>query len=613
MRFRHYFLCLAFLMLCVFSAPAAEWDTTITVSNIDDPLVPPQLLTFGVSFGASDGYSAMDVPIPPPAPSAISLDAAFIIPSPFFPRLSKDIRLEAVRNQWQLDVRSDTGGINLTWDISAIPWDRCVFISSGEIIDMRMQNSLDLSQGQHSLLLEVYIDPDLAVTKIVNDSAPGEGDTIAYTVRVTNNGPNNATGIEVTDILPPGLTYLSDTPGQGSYDSITGIWSIGDLADGSVATLSITVIVDPYTAGDTITNIASVTALDQIDQNSGNDSASINITVQGEDTTPPAKVTLSIDSTTTNTITLTWIAPGDDGIEGTASQYDIRYSESQIKKQRQWKTATWCDNEPLPLSGGERQSFTVIGLSPNTSYHFALKTADEALNWSAISNSVGGTTMSDGAGNSDQEMRVPGILMSLGSTGSNVNAIANIVVLSSSDGPVSNVEVSGSWSGKTCDRDSGLTNELGEVVFRSDRVKKPQNGDTFTFVVERVEKAGWVYDSSASVTSNSIVYTEAAPANTMEFSEGLGDAYPNPGNPDIWIPFTLSEANLVSIRIHDMAGRLVRTMELGRKAPGAYINKSKAAHWDGKNEAGEQVSSGTYFYTMQTGEFTATRKLLIIR
>jgi hypothetical protein len=88
---------------------------------------------------------------------------------------------------------------------------------------------------------------------------------------------------------------------------------------------------------------------------------------------------------------------------------------------------------------------------------------------------------------------------------------------------------------------------------------------------------------------------------------------PNPFNPDTWIPFKLSKAEHVVIRIHDMTGRLVRTLQLGEKAPGAYINKEKAAHWNGKNEAGEQVASGIYFYTIQAGAYTATRKMVIAK
>jgi len=110
------------------------------------------------------------------------------------------------------------------------------------------------------------------------------------------------------------------------------------------------------------------------------------------DTTPPANVTdLAISETTASSINLTWHAPGDDGSTGTASEYDIRYSTSVINETN-WNSATNCAGEPAPQSAGSSESFTVTGLSPNTTYYLALKTADEVPNWSGLSNVVNGTT-----------------------------------------------------------------------------------------------------------------------------------------------------------------------------------------------------------------------------
>jgi RNA polymerase sigma factor (sigma-70 family) len=91
----------------------------------------------------------------------------------------------------------------------------------------------------------------------------------------------------------------------------------------------------------------------------------------------------------------------------------------------------------------------------------------------------------------------------------------------------------------------------------------------------------------------------------------LHQNFPNPFNPETWIPFSLSEPEHVIIRIYTSAGQLVRTLDLGKKPSGAYLSKGKAAHWDGKNEAGEKLSSGVYFYTIQAGEFAATKKMTI--
>ena len=89
--------------------------------------------------------------------------------------------------------------------------------------------------------------------------------------------------------------------------------------------------------------------------------------------------------------------------------------------------------------------------------------------------------------------------------------------------------------------------------------------------------------------------------------------YPNPFNPETWIPYQLSEESNLSIKIYTSAGRLVRTLDLGNKQAGFYVTKEKAAYWDGRNESGEQVVSGIYFYTIHAGEFAATRKMIVVR
>ena len=87
--------------------------------------------------------------------------------------------------------------------------------------------------------------------------------------------------------------------------------------------------------------------------------------------------------------------------------------------------------------------------------------------------------------------------------------------------------------------------------------------------------------------------------------------YPNPFNPETWIPYQLAESADVRISIYAIGGKLVRTLELGNQPMGIYASRSRAAYWDGKNQLGESVASGVYFYTLTVGDFTATRKMLI--
>ena len=89
--------------------------------------------------------------------------------------------------------------------------------------------------------------------------------------------------------------------------------------------------------------------------------------------------------------------------------------------------------------------------------------------------------------------------------------------------------------------------------------------------------------------------------------------YPNPFNPETWIPYQLAAPAEVTLTIYDMNGQVVRHLALGHQAAGMYRNRSRATYWDGRNHLGESVASGLYFYTLTAGEFTATRKMLILK
>ena len=75
----------------------------------------------------------------------------------------------------------------------------------------------------------------------------------------------------------------------------------------------------------------------------------------------------------------------------------------------------------------------------------------------------------------------------------------------------------------------------------------------------------------------------------------------------------LAEDSEVTIRIYSAAGQLVRVLDLGHKKAGSYVTRNAAAHWDGRNEAGEQLASDVYFYTIQADDFVATKKMIVLR
>ena len=89
--------------------------------------------------------------------------------------------------------------------------------------------------------------------------------------------------------------------------------------------------------------------------------------------------------------------------------------------------------------------------------------------------------------------------------------------------------------------------------------------------------------------------------------------YPNPFNPETWIPYELKKEASVTIELYNVSGQIIRTLDIGEKQRGRYISREKAAHWDGRNDYGERTASGVYFYVLKTKDFSATRKLAILK
>ena len=125
-------------------------------------------------------------------------------------------------------------------------------------------------------------------------------------------------------------------------------------------------------------------------------------------------------------------------------------------------------------------------------------------------------------------------------------------------------------------------------------------GGTLTFTV----------GSGAIKNYNGPALTAQLPVTaSKEFA--LAPNFPNPFNPETWIPYQLAADADVTLTIHALGGELIRRLVLGHQAAGTYFSRSRAAYWDGKNDFGESVASGVYFYTLAAGDFSATRKMLI--
>ena len=118
-------------------------------------------------------------------------------------------------------------------------------------------------------------------------------------------------------------------------------------------------------------------------------------------------------------------------------------------------------------------------------------------------------------------------------------------------------------------------------------------------------------DDGSIVFRQGIENLEALLAALIPRETSLQPNYPNPFNPETWIPYQLATPAEVALTIYDMNGGVVRRLEVGHQAPGMYQSRSRAVYWDGRNQRGESVASGLYFYTLRANDFTATRKMLI--
>ena len=143
-----------------------------------------------------------------------------------------------------------------------------------------------------------------------------------------------------------------------------------------------------------------------------------------------------------------------------------------------------------------------------------------------------------------------------------------------------------------------------------------QVGDIIT--VSLLDSAGYVIGEPTTYTVTPKMMETAFVSLTLEITPhpettSLLQNYPNPFNPETWIPYQLSEPAAVTITIYDVTGKVVRSLDVGHQAPGFYRSRLQAAYWDGKNNLGENVASGVYFYQIQAGEFSATRRMLILK
>jgi hypothetical protein len=135
-------------------------------------------------------------------------------------------------------------------------------------------------------------------------------------------------------------------------------------------------------------------------------------------------------------------------------------------------------------------------------------------------------------------------------------------------------------------------------------------GFTYYYYIEDVDFSG---KTNRSEIIEVTVDKQSIKKEQIPLKFALLQNYPNPFNPDTWLPYELAADAAVMIRIYDMKGQLVRQLDFGNQKAGYYVDKTTAAYWDGKDQLGQRVASGIYFYSLKAGDFESVRRMVILK
>jgi len=566
-----------------------------------------------------------------------------------------------------------------------------------------------------------YVDLEMGMS--VDDDTPNEGDTIAYTITVTNSGPDAATNVVITDQLPSGITYLSDDAG-GGYNSITGTWAVNRLSDGAGAALKITATVDAGFSGLTITNSASVTSVDQTDTDITNNVSSVSLTSVkmqlvsasyqvmeslltmvfndpiDPDRTHFDKIGIEIANSIIPGFSLS-DCPGieagtpyeDNGITLYPITIDMQCDASSVLGLATPAFVTsLSDDINLVL---EPDAFTHPdgGQSPAASVNLNIAVDGLNLRTQGDVSGEGKVTAHDASlilqyivyGESalpiyDTVAELVGWLEELGQDADVLNIIEYLANTDNRPGITAYDAVMAlQFAAGLIDSFCASCAPAAEMTRRNGRLMASKYNDGRLAVSIDLDDASDVYSADMMVTYDPQILTLTDVSGTAATSEWLSEHritapgklrismagahqpssdgslatlsfdavsadairslnlsefklnggrlrteihnlprtfallqnYPNPFNPETWIPYRLSEPANVTVTIYNMTGQVVRRLEFGNRMPGSYVDRSKAVHWDGKNQQGEKVSSGIYFYKLQAGREASVGKMTI--
>lgn len=307
------------------------------------------------------------------------------------------------------------------------------------------------------------------------------------------------------------------------------------------------------------------------------------------DLTPPVISNVTPPEITSSSATITW---NTDEYSNSVVRYD---TDGGLGYDFVASSADMAVDHSVPVSG----------LASSTIYYYIVESTD-ASNNTATSTEYSFTT-TDG----DNELHVFNIDVSLMDKGPFTRGVAEVTIVGVDGLPIAGATVDGHWSGLTNDTDQFRPGSNGAGSCNSDKLKNPTGW--FIFTVDSVSKDGWVYNPAANLeTTDSIpvggVVPKTAGQETLPNTVALYENHPNPFNTETTIRYVVPISTEVKLIIYDASGRVVKVLVDALIEAGYYENS-----WDGKDETGQEVTSGIYFYQIQAGNHISTKKMILIK
>jgi Leucine-rich repeat (LRR) protein len=568
-------------------SPPAAWNIVLTTTSTGEGIDPIDCVV-GAHPNASDEFDSKDVPLPPRGQPPISLDAYIEGTNPSFSRLSEDFREEVAHEEfnqtWTFLAYSDEAEFNINWDASNLPADLNATITqvdpAGPSLDIHTESGFDdsFSTGvEYSFTIHIGQGATLELNLSAGwNMVSCPGDPVISEVSELLSG---------TSVLPVVYTWDSASRGYAQVDTLefgVGYW-FGAIEDTQLA-------ID-YQPRSSVTCQVEV-GWNMVGSVSGN--------VPVEDlTSDPDGVVLPIvygwNPDERGYTRVEQMEPGGGYWVGAISEAALTID------------STAASAAPAALEPARPSWESVIAIQTRiTSSNIGALDSTPVLHQELV---FGMHPSASGRFDRLLDRPIPPV------PATSSNEMKQWV----------NDTLKAAWVVEDPHFSLLDTSFVGDSSHASWElsVELPEPGELQWRHLPTAYRCSLHYDGQVIQMQRDGAISLPAGEHSLRLVLDAFDAlpkrtqllanYPNPCNPETWIPYQLKEDTHVAIKIYTSTGQLVRILDLGYKPAGFYVSRDTSAHWDGRNASGESVVSGIYFYTVQAGDFAAVRKLTVLK